>query len=120
MKYRPIGRIFVVVLMAAHIWGCGSETAQQADAGEVDVVEYLPDVSLPDAGPHVAHSGITSLYVQMDSADLEELYSRDVRSDEQLPARLMLSPVGPEIDLQGLRFRGSTSRLYSKKVRRAL
>jgi len=55
------------------------------------------------------------LFIFMDEADIHELYSRDPRSDDQLPASARYALDGPEVDLRGLRFRGSSSRFLPKK-----
>lgn len=58
---------------------------------------------------------VQDLYLYMDEDDLEELYSRDPFSDELLDGVVRLSPDGEDIELEGLRFRGTSSRVLPKK-----
>ncbi len=61
-------------------------------------------------------SQVLALYIEMDPSDLDELYSRDVHSDDLLDARVFVGATnGPELDVRGMRFRGSTTRTYDKK-----
>jgi spore coat protein H len=61
-------------------------------------------------------SDLLSLWVEMDEGELAELYRRDVHSDERLEARVFVGELeGPELEVEGIRFRGSTTRTYAKK-----
>ncbi len=98
-------RVVLLAFVAATLGACGSDPASDIETSEEGVGEQQ----------HIAHPDVVPLYVEMTKADLEELYRRDVRSDEILPATVALSPEGPELDVRGLRFRGSTARDYPKK-----
>jgi spore coat protein H len=66
------------------------------------------NVSSPD-------SGVQDLYLFMDWKDLVELYTRGAASDERLDGYVRLSPDGEDIELEGVRFRGTSSRELPKK-----
>ena len=66
------------------------------------------NVSSPD-------SGVQDLYLFMDWKDLVELYTRGDTSDERLDGYVRLSPDGEDIELEGVRFRGTSSRELPKK-----
>jgi spore coat protein H len=79
-----------------------------------------PDTSLAleriVAGPGLMASTGQPLYLDMAWDDVEELYMRDVRSDERLPGRVRFGHDSEPEDLMGLRFRGSSSRFLPKKA----
>ncbi|WP_031514033.1 CotH kinase family protein [Desulfofalx alkaliphila] len=58
---------------------------------------------------------IKKLYLYIEDDDLQHLYSREVFSDEPVAAYAKTSPDGEELDLRGVRFRGSSTRLLPKK-----
>ncbi len=59
---------------------------------------------------------LPSLYVEMDASDVDELYDRDPHKNDRLPAEVFVGdPEGPALDVDGLRFRGATTRFYDKK-----
>ncbi|MDV2481448.1 hypothetical protein F8E02_05405 [Methanoculleus sp. Wushi-C6] len=60
-------------------------------------------------------SGVLDLYLFMEESDLAELYSRGDGSDERLNGSVRLSPDGEEIEIEGVRFRGTSSRELPKK-----
>lgn len=60
-------------------------------------------------------SGVQDLYLFMDEEDLLELYTRGDESDERLGGYVRLSPDGEDIELEGVRFRGTSSRELPKK-----
>lgn len=60
-------------------------------------------------------SGVQDLYLFMDWKDLVELYTRGDASDERLDGYVRLSPDGEDIEQEGVRFRGTSSRELPKK-----
>ncbi len=70
-------------------------------------------VSNPDTGS--ADTGVQRLFLYMDDEDLEELYTRDPLSDELLNGTVRLAPDGEELGLEGVRFRGTSSRFLPKR-----
>lgn len=95
----------LLVSLAVALGACGGESSSTIIDKPIEGVDEQ----------HSRHPDVVPLYVEMTTADLKELYRRDVRSDEILPATVKLSPEGPELDVRGLRFRGSTTRDYPKK-----
>ncbi len=74
------------------------------------------EVTSPVVSATPTGNELLSLYVEMDPDDLAELYERDPRDDDRLDARLFVGASdGPEVEVEGIRFRGSTTRLYDKK-----
>jgi spore coat protein H len=61
------------------------------------------------------NAGVQELYLYMDEEDLEELYTRDPDSEERLNGSVRLFPDGEDIELDGLRFRGTSSRELPKR-----
>ncbi len=60
-------------------------------------------------------SGVQDLYLFMEEEDLVDLYTRGDASDERLNGSVRLSPDGEDIELEGVRFRGTSSRELPKK-----
>ncbi|MDN7012128.1 hypothetical protein FGW20_03520 [Methanoculleus sp. FWC-SCC3] len=60
-------------------------------------------------------SGVQNLYLFMDWKDLVDLYTRGDASDERLDGYVRLSPDGEDIEQEGVRFRGTSSRELPKK-----
>jgi spore coat protein H len=58
---------------------------------------------------------VPSLYLYMDKDKLNELYTRDIFSNDRLDGVIRLSPKGENLELRGLRFRGNTTRYSPKK-----
>lgn len=73
------------------------------------------DVTPPDNPVHEAHPDVVPISIEMAEPDLEELYSRDIHSRDRLPASVFLGEDDAELDVRGMRFRGSTTRAYPKK-----
>ncbi|MGY6630700.1 MAG: CotH kinase family protein [Wenzhouxiangella sp.] len=76
-------------------------------------VSLLMEVTV--AGPDLLASTGQRIDLSMDPADLEELYSRPVFSDDRLPGTVTFNQDGQEQPLTGLRFRGNSSRFLPKK-----
>ena len=72
-------------------------------------------LELTVAGPDLLASTGQRIDLTIDPADIEELYSRSVFSDERLPGSVVFNQNGKTQPLNGLRFRGSSSRLLPKK-----
>lgn len=92
-------------LLAAVVLACLSVgTADQREPGRV--AQALPDPRDPMA-----------LYLQMAPEHVEELYTRDVLSDDRLPGAFRLAPDEPWQPLRdaSIRFRGTSSRYLPKK-----
>jgi len=67
------------------------------------------------AGPDLLASTGQRIDLTMDPADLAELYSRPIFSDDRLPGEVTFNQDGQVQALTGLRFRGSSSRFLPKK-----
>lgn len=73
-----------------------------------------PDAPLQLDFPRLA---LDDFYLYMDAADLSELYSRSIRSDDRLPGqfRLSLNASRRSLRPESIRFRGNTARQLPKK-----
>jgi spore coat protein H len=71
--------------------------------------------SITDAPGGTGAFAPESLYLYMDADDLDELYSRNPFSNDRLPGYVVYGPTGERHALDGLRFRGSTSRTHPKR-----
>lgn len=58
---------------------------------------------------------VPALYLTFDPDDLDHLYSRDPASNERVPATARFEDSDQEIALDGVRFRGSSTRVLPKK-----
>jgi spore coat protein H len=67
------------------------------------------------AGPDLLASTGNRFDLILDPADLDELYSRPIWSDERLPGQVRFNGEDSVHELTGLRFRGSSSRRMPKK-----
>ncbi|MGY6588190.1 MAG: CotH kinase family protein [Wenzhouxiangella sp.] len=76
-------------------------------------VSLLMEVTVP--GPDLLASTGQRIDLSIDPADLEELYTRPIFSDDRLPGTVIFNQDGQEQPLTGLRFRGSSSRFLPKK-----
>ena len=65
--------------------------------------------------PPVTESQLPGLRLSIDGIDLVWLYSRDVNSNDRLPAEAQIMPGGQIINVDGLRFRGHSVRYFPKK-----
>ncbi len=68
-----------------------------------------------EAGPDLLSSTGNRIDLTMQWADLFELYSRSIWSDDRLPGQVRFNQEPVVHDLTGLRFRGSSSRMLPKK-----
>ncbi len=79
---------------------------------------YGPIVETPSAVPGEADRPL-AVHIDMDRDDVAELYTRDVTSNERLPARVSLGdehgPWAEVPDVRGVRFRGESSRHQDRK-----
>ncbi|KDE55960.1 CotH kinase family protein [Methanoculleus sp. MH98A] len=94
------------------------DSAGRAVAGMLIVLSLLAFVIPAAAGQENTSSpdtGVQDLYLYMGWKDLVELYTRGDASDERLDGYVRLSPDGEDIELEGVRFRGTSSRELPKK-----
>lgn len=68
-----------------------------------------------EAGPDLLAATGNRIDLSMDPADLEELYTRSIWSDERLPGQVRFNGQDQVHELTGLRFRGNSSRMVPKK-----
>ncbi|UYU17855.1 MULTISPECIES: CotH kinase family protein [Methanoculleus] len=95
-----------------------TDSAGRAVAGMLIVLSLLTFFIPPAGGQENTISpdtGVQDLYLFMGWKDLVELYTREETSDERLDGYVRLSPDGEDIELEGVRFRGSSSRELPKK-----
>lgn len=94
------------------------ESAGRAAAGMLIVLSLTAFIIPTAAGQETVSSpdsGVQDLYLYMGWKDLVELYTRPDTSDERLDGYVRLSPDGEDIELEGVRFRGTSSRELPKK-----
>jgi len=90
----------------------GEEHYAYAVAPVVDGEELPP--SYPVTARSISATPPMDVRVTMTAQDLSELYARDRDDDTLLPAEVRIEPDGLDLDVRGLRFRGSGSRGYPK------
>ncbi|MDD4253570.1 MAG: CotH kinase family protein, partial [Methanoculleus horonobensis] len=94
------------------------ESTTRAATSMLIVLSLAASVIPPAAGQENVSSpdsGVQDLYLFMGWKDLVELYTRGDASDERLDGYVRLSPDGEDIELEGVRFRGTSSRELPKK-----
>jgi spore coat protein H len=77
--------------------------------------ETLLALTRIQANPDLLASSGQRVDLEVSVADLDELYSRPVHSDDRLPGRVRFNQRDEVHELTGFRFRGSSSRLLPKK-----
>lgn len=120
---RVAGLFVAVAVLAA---SCSASDGDRSDAGqgharaEQHALELTWENECAWNGSRLdadVDEGPLTIYLDMDEAIADELYERDVRSDERLPGWMRLGPDEPPFALrdQAIRFRGNTARFLDKK-----
>ena len=99
---------YTIVIFLLIIAGCGTEAppedSEASDAsGSAPPMEDHPD------------DDIRTLRLYMESHDVEYLYDRAPDNDKRIPAHAKLDDDDEALALEGVRFRGNTTRLREKK-----
>ena len=104
LRARPAAPALLVVGL---LGACQPDGTAPADA---------PAVATPEPAAEEFHVAAPEpLRLVLAEEDLEELYARDPQSNDRLPGEIVHGDTGERLAVDGLRFRGSSSRFHPKK-----